>query len=445
MATRSIWDRLFNRFTDAAPDPHVRFGRYTDSYKTSANYAAWEESLAAFEREAYLVAYEAFLRYLRDEEEDNVLWHRDGDTIYFEFYQGSKRVTGSGNTEEFRIEARVAHVNESRPQLLRRLVEYNYTLKYGRFALDGEQTITVVFDSYTTDASPFKLYYALKEVALMADKQDDLLLEEFQQLGAVESSHLKPLPAEEREVKRAFITGQIGQVLRLLDAGHPDPAREQGAAAYFLLDLIYKIDYLVKPEGYTMEAIERMHRLYFAKETDKTVAEKNERLMRGLRHLLERAPEAYEREMYRGRSTFGITTPVTHDRLVNLIDNELHFVDYYRDQGYEEVALAVPGYIVGYSLFNYALPQPDRDLLQLYYRITEDDYFRQLGFEQAFLNEKKKPQRLAIRRAVSQVADPHRAKYPKLYPQLSMLRYDSLLEFTASYLLMVRELDLSQI
>ena len=445
MATRSIWDRLFNRFSDAAPDPHVRFGRYTDSYKSNENYKAWEQSLAAFEQGEYLAAYEAFLRYLRDEAEDNVQWRVDGATIYFEFYQGSKRVTGSGTAEAFRVEARVAHVNEARPQLLRRLVEHNYNLKYGRFALDEERTITVVFDSYTTDASPFKLYYALKEVALTADKQDDLLLEEFQQLEAVESSHLKPLPEAERQVKRNFITAQIEQVLRILDAGRPDPAREQGGAAYYLLDLIYKIDYLVKPEGYTMEAIERMHRLYFAKETDKTVAEKNERLMRGLRHLLERAPEAYESEMYRGRSTFGITTPVSHDRLVNLIDNELHFLRYYRDQGYPEVALAVPGYIVGYSLFNYALPQPDCDLLQLYYRITEDRYFRDLGFEQAFLNERGKPQRQVIRRTVSQIADRHRAKYPKLYPQLSQLRYDSLLEFAESYLQMIRALDLSKL
>jgi hypothetical protein len=445
MAKRSIWDRLFNRFSDAAPDPHVRFGRYTDSHKSSENYAAWETALAAFEREEYLEAYEAFLRYLRDEAEDNVHWRVDGDTIYFELYQGSKRLTGSGTAEAFRVEARVAHVNTPRAQLLRRLVEYNYTLKYGRFALDEARTITVVFDSYTTDASPFKLYYALKEVALTADKQDDLLLEEFQQLEAVESSHLKPLPAAERQTKLDFITEHIGRVLRTLEEGRPDPAREQGGAAYLLLDLIYKIDYLVKPEGYTMEAIERMHRLYFAKETDKTVAEKNERLLRGLRHLLERAPEAYESEMYRGRSTFGITTPVGHDRLVNLIDNELHFLRYYRDQGYPEVALAVPGYIVGYSLFNYALPQPDADLLQLYYRVQEDAYFQALGFEQAFLNGQGQPQRLAIRRAISQVTDRHRAQYPKLYPQLSQLRYDSLLEFAESYLQMVKALDLSKL
>ncbi|MEL6276623.1 MAG: hypothetical protein AAFU03_16105, partial [Bacteroidota bacterium] len=171
----SIWDRLFGiePAVEDSSQPSFRFGRYTDAYKSPANYVAWDEALTAFEEEDFSAAFAAFFRYLRDEEEDNVRSQREGDKLYFEFYQGSKRVTGFADNHQLRATARIVRLGAAPSSLLQRLTALNYELKYSRFAIDKERCLTIVFDTLLHDASPHKLYHALKEMALQADKQDD--------------------------------------------------------------------------------------------------------------------------------------------------------------------------------------------------------------------------------------------------------------------------------
>lgn len=443
----SIWDTLFGRSPgyDPTDGPDFSFGRYTDAYKSPANYAAWDKSLLAFEKGQYVKSCEAFMAYLRDEREDNVKWKTENGKLYFEFYQGSKRVTGFADDEQLRATARVAHLDEENADLLHRLTSMNYELKYSRFAIDDDGCLTIVFDTPVNDASPHKLYHALKEMALRADKQDDLLLEEFSEyLSPTEITHLQELSEGDKARKLDFLRRRIQYVIDYLAAGKVNPEEQPGAVAYVLLDLVYRLDYLLIPEGHTMEALERMHRMYFAREDDQPVTYKNIRLLSELQHLLRRAPESFAEELYAGKSTFGITLPANHDRLVGLIDNELPNMDWYQDNGYTEVASAVPGYIVGYALFNYAVPPPDRSLLQLYYRVCEDAYFRELGYKQQFLERDGRPARRAIRAAITDIASQHTDAYPRLRPALSQLSFDNLMDFGRSYLLMLRELDLSK-
>ena len=443
----SIWDTLFGRAPgyDPTGEPDFNFGRYTDAYKTPENYAAWDRSLKAFEDNDYLASVEAFMAYLQDPREGNVKWKSEEGKLYFEFYQGSKRVTGFADTEQLRATAGIAKMEAPNAELLHRLTAMNYEMKYSRFAIDAGGCLTIVFDSPINDASPHKLYHALKEMALRADKQDDLLLDEFSDaLSPTEIKHLRELSPDEKQLKLEFLRGHIQSVIDYLSQGQLLPEEQPGAVAYLLLDLVYRLDYLLIPEGYTMEALERMHRMYFAREVDHPVTFKNVRLLSELQHLLRRAPDSFAEELYAGKSTFGITLPANHDRLAALIDSELPNMDWYQDNGYPEVAHAVPGYIAGYALFNYAVPPPDKDLLQLYYRVCEDEYFRQLGYQQQFLDRDGRPARRAIRAAIADVADRHKVAYPRLRPALSQLSFDNLVNFGRSYLRMVRELDLSK-
>lgn len=440
----SFLERWFGGKEEEAVRPDIRFGRYSDSYKDTESYDAWDESLMKFEEGLFLDSYRHFLQFLRDEDEDNVRWEDSEQGLAFELFQGSKRIVGWATRHRLRAEARVARISEPRPELLRRLVEQNYSLKYSRYALDPDQHITVVFETETVDASPYKLYYALKEVATQADKQDDLLLEEFGQLESVDSSHLEPLPKLQTKVKHQFIVSSIRKTLQEIERGPLDKETYPGGIAYLLLALIYKIDYLTKPEGYTMETLERAHRQYFKKDTERSTQEKNQALMEALQQLLERSEQNYSREMYRVKATFGITSPVTHDRIVNLIDGEIRHMDWYKDNSYFRVAESIPSYIIGYSLFNYAIPQPDRDFFHLFYRVTEAPYFKALGFEPAYCHpETRQLDRRVIRRAIDSIVKRHRDKYPRLRPAVSTLVFDNVIDFSRSFLLMIRDLDLT--
>ncbi|WP_116106214.1 hypothetical protein [Lewinella sp. IMCC34191] len=443
----SIWDTLFGRRSryPTGEQPDHNFGRYTDAYKTRDNYTAWDRAVDAFEDDRFLDACAAFMAYLRDEREDNVKWQQEDEKLYFEFYQGSKRVTGFADGEQFRATARIARLETPNVDLLRRLTSMNYELKYSRFALDEDDCLTIVFDTPVVDASPHKLYHALKEMALRADKQDDLLLEEFEAaVSPVEVTHLEPLSETEKALKLRFLRESIAGVTAYLASSRINPEEHPGAVAYLLLELVYRLDYLLIPEGHTMEALERMHRMYFAREGDQPVTYKNVRLLGELQKLVERAPEDFAEELYGGKSTFGITLPASHDRLSGLIRNELPNMDWYQDNDFDEVARAIPGYIAGYALFNYAIPPPDRDLLNLYYRVTENSYFQKLGYQQELLTRDGRPARRPIKAIIADIVERHRREYPRLRPVTSHLRFDNFPDFGRSYLEMVGELDLSR-
>lgn len=441
----SFFERWFGNNNEESNQPDIRFGRYSDSYKDTKCYDAWDLALSQFEVGKYLAAYEQFLFFLRDEAEGNVVWEKSEQGLAFEIFQGSKRVIGWATRQRLRVEARVARITEPRPELLRRLVEQNYSLKFSRYALDPDCHITVVFDTDTVDASPYKLYYALKELATQADKQDDLLLEEFGHTESVDSSHLRPLPETETSAKHQYIVSQIRETLQEAIDGPLNRNEYPSGIACLLLSLVYRLDYLTKPEGFTMETLERIHRRFYAKDSAMTLVEKNDMVINELQKLLERSEKEYSREMYAVKTTFGITAPVTHDRIAHLIDAELHQMDWYRENGYYRVAAAYPHYIVGYSLFVYAVPQPDREFFHLFYRVSESSYFRGLGFRPDYCDpDTGKLNSKAIRRAIDQIARKHRDRYPQLRPQISMLSFDNLLDFSRTYLLMVRELDLTR-
>ena len=134
----SLFDRLFRTSNAGVSTTQldIKFGRYTDSYKTPLNYQAWEQSLALFEEDKYLDAYRAFFQYLRDEREDNVRWWTEDGTLRFELYQGSKKITGYANDAKFLAESRIAYSEALNVGFMRRLIERNFILQFSRFALD---------------------------------------------------------------------------------------------------------------------------------------------------------------------------------------------------------------------------------------------------------------------------------------------------------------------
>jgi hypothetical protein len=439
-----LLDRLFGKRTEDEQQPKISFGRYTDSYKPPARYDAWDEAQELFEREQFLDSYKRFFQYLYDEAEDNVRCIEAKGGLEFELYQGSKKITGRATPHKVRVEAKVVKAESFNVGIMRRLLEQNFNLKYSRFALDEEGNINIVFDTYTLDGSPYKLYYALREVAIKADKQDDLLIEEFQHLDAIETTHLEELPQEEKATKYRYIKDCIDGVLHEIEHGKLDRSQYASSYGYLLLDLIFKLDYLIKPEGFMMETLERLHRHYYEND-GKSTAAKNEHLCRGLMELAERPAEDYYREMYRGRSTFGITHTVNHDRVAAIISGELYHIDWYLEHGYESIALAIPGYIVGFCLFNYAVPKPDRDFFHLYYQIVEGGYFKSLGFRFNYYDPTTGQfDKRAIRRAINRIVDENKTFFPQLSFPTGSLEYDSLPVFARSYLRIIRGLNLAK-
>ena len=433
---------FFNQLFGKRPPvpPSIPFGRYTDAFKTEEQIAAWNRSLELFDKGEHLHAYTEFFAYLRDDALDNVRWTRSDDALEFELQQGSQRVTGQATEEKVVAESKVARAEDLNVGFLRRLMEYNYNLKFCRFALSPDNILTLRFDTPGVDASPLKLLHALRELAIHADKQDDLLIDEFSTLHPVEIPAGAEIPEAEKNVKYDYLCAQIKAAFELMDKAEPDPNKFPGGYAYLLLSTAFRLDYLLRPEGFVMDILEKVYGIYFTKD-ERTNQLKIIALRKEFQKILDRPKEQVLRELYRTRSTFGVNPPANHERIAALIDGELPNMEWHLGQNHLELALAVPQYIVGNALFQNVPPKPDRDLLHLFYQITEPDFFRALGFP-IYVTADGRPDKSRIVQAIKSIADNNRREYPRLRPNTNRLDFTSMPLFGKSYLEMLRDLEL---
>lgn len=438
-----LFDRLFGIDRDRGEEPNLRFGRYSDAYKSSKKYRVWDDSMRLYEQGKYLSSYQVFLDYLKDEKEENVTYEVKGEEIYFSFLQGSKKVVGTINNTTISAVAKIVHCKDFNVAFMRNLLEKNYHLKYSKYAIDKEDDITITFHSSILDSSPMKLYYAFKELAVNADKEDDLLVNRFGPLEIINNRHVNSIDPEIKKIFYDYFIEEINKILSVNERGILNAEKYAGGISYTYLHLAYKLDYLIKPEGLLMEEIEKIHRTFFA-EDGRNSYQKNQEIFEVYQKMKLTLEEDFYKELYNVTSTFGITSPVGHDRVVNFIDGELSNMNWYEKNGHSEIALAVPGYIVGYCTFYYSVPRPDREYFHLFYEITEGAFFKKLGYNIDFYNaSEKKFNSIAIKKEIKHIAKINRAFFPHLHPDLSILNFNSLASFSRSYMIMIRNLDLT--
>jgi hypothetical protein len=255
-----FWQKIFNskqekkiEYQDLSiPQFESDFGRFTDANKVKAQYDAWDKSVTFFEQRDYQLALDEFLHYIENPTKNNIT--RINDQL--KVYQGSKAIEISIKNGQFSAECAVAHTNQLHIGFMRRLLDLNYELKYVRYALSNDDTILLMFETLLQDSSPYKLYFALKELAIHADKQDDLLLHEFDFLSPIHSGLIHAASHEEKLYKIQYFKYSIQKAIASFDQGKLKMEQYPAAASYLLLALLYKMDYLVKPEGKLMDRLD---------------------------------------------------------------------------------------------------------------------------------------------------------------------------------------------
>lgn len=435
-----IFDSLFGGGGDSikqGDEPELYFGRYSDSYKAPEQYKAWDQAVKLFEEKKYLDAYKEFFFYLKDRHEENVKYATSNGKIRFEIYQGSKVVYGEATEEHVVATANVVKCDELKVAFMRKLMEMNFQLKYGRYALTEDNNIALKFDTSTIDGHPNKLYYALKEISAAADLQDDLLEEEFSQLHAIDNFHVQDSTEKVKEVKLKYLRKWTNEAME--QASSLDDDKFSGGIAYLLLNAIYKIDYLINPEGKTVTSLHRGHRMFFAKDNRSTL-EKNKDLKKFVGEIQERSDEAIKKEIYRVVSTFGMVRGAPHDAVQGLCKEVLDNMVWYKDNDKTNMALQVMEYAASYAFFNYGMPQPDREYFHILLHVLNSDFFGELGYAQLYDEADKKLDKRNIKSRIESVQNRYAKRYPKANFNDSSLKYNDLLSFTSSYIQAIADL-----
>lgn len=419
----------------------ITFGRFSDSFKPKAKIDEWNSAEKLFLEKNYMDSYEAFLKYLKDDSVDNVSYKRSGGSIEFSLLQGSKIVRGHISNNEVVCEADIASYDKLSVAFMRRLMEMNYSLFYCRFAM-VENRICLKFDSSIPAAPPRKLYYGFKELATRADKQDDLLIDDFAMLKSIGNTHNEELPETEKEIKYNFYKSWLEKTITRINELNEDAF--SGGISYLLLNTAYKIDYLIAPEGTLMNELEKMSWDYFAKD-NRPYVEKNRRMKEALQKILDKPKEAVVEDLYRVKSTFGIANPAPHQAVLDLFNNNLQNVKWYIDNNYSDIAVIIYEYLASYCLFSYGLPKPDAKLFHLMLNITNQDYFTALGINpQLYDAASGKLNEAEIKNAVAGIIKEGNDLYPELKFNTDNLKFDSLLSFLRSFIEEMKLLNYNQ-
>ncbi len=410
----------------------VRLGRYSDNNKSQKKTQSWYIAEDRYKEKNFTEAFHAFFDYLRDEEEDNVVYKPDGNKFTFTLIQGSKKVHGECDGEMITARSPLAVMDTPSTAVMRRLLEMNYSLYYSHSALDEGNTLHMVFLSDVSSTNPSKLYYGLRELATKADRQDDLLLSDFSYLKPTDIDHIQPLSAQELEVKYNYFRKWIHDTLNRVSELNQDSF--SGAIAYLLLGLIYRIDFLILPEAKLLAKLEKINTIYWEKKEEVALVERNHLMKEAIRKLLDISKEEFGESLYRSKSTFSIATPPKADKVRDHIVSANKDSNWYIEHKHPDIALSINEYGVLYNQFIYSMPRVQTDLIIIYMAVMHADFFSELGMANSLFNpEAKELRKESIEDAIDQVISRFKDKFKSLRWDGSRISYDSLYDFGVTF------------
>ncbi len=306
----------------------------------------------------------------------------------------------------------------------------NFALYYTRYTLHNER-LTMMFDSDIATASPSKLYYGLKELATKADKQDDLLVQDFTALLPVDMEHVAPIPEAEKEIKYKYFQKWIKETLDLIEGVDAD--KYSGGIAYLLLALAYRIDFMLVPEGRFLLDIEKIVDIYFRKD-ERPVTEKNLEMTEAFLKLQAKTKEEIYPHLFRSRYTFSIVTPQNYKTVSDAIYNANQNIGWYKENKHDDIAAQISEYGLGYCQYSYSLPRPVTEFFQVFMMVNYPEYFQELGFKTVYYNRQTgEYNKEAIIASVEGIQEAWKSKYPELKMRTENLKFEDRVSFNQSF------------
>ena len=428
-----MFDKIFGwgkKKTVPVEEPTISFGRYSDNNKPVAKINRWTDADNFFKEKKYPQSLDAFFDYLRDDTVQNVVYERNGAEGRFEFYQGSKMVRGIFNGQQVNAEVTLAKMPQLNIPVMRRLLEMNLGLYYSRFALDNDR-LCMRFDSSIEGASPSKLYYGLKELSTKADKQDDLLVQDFTNLQITDSEHIVVLSPQEKEIKYAYLQRWLKQTLDMIASLDAD--KFSGGIAYMLLSLVYRIDYLLTPEGKLLSDLEKTASIYFRKE-ERLAAEKNRDMIEEFKKLQAWSKDDLFKCLFRSRYTFSIVAPQNYKLVSDSVHGAMQNMTWYRENHHPYIAIQVIEYGLAFCQYSYSLPRVISELFNLYMQVNYGDYYREMGFKTTYYDASNNQfNASAIMDKIKSIQEKWKGKYPLMDFKIQNLRFDNLVNFDQTF------------
>ncbi|EQB39388.1 hypothetical protein M947_06935 [Sulfurimonas hongkongensis] len=435
----------FNFFDTKITELRHPFGRGINASLSPNEEELFNKSYESFEKHEILDAYEFFLKTLENFTNQisnkNITIIRDDEKLEFEIFQGSARVTGVVTKESLYAQVVMIKTKEATVALKRYILERNYQLTYANYSSDGEFIKLKLYHDNIT-ASPQKIFFPLREIALNADFDKEYLKSEFKDIRLEDSSHIVKLEDDELKIKYEFLHKWIDELeAKILTLPTNDNA---GMQAFLYLHLLFKIDYLLIIKCDVYQKMSKKIRIYFSDENLSTEY-KNEELRKYVEKLKNMDFKEFSKKFYSAKYTFNPMEKVSHEEISNFIDESFIKIRWYKNNRYNQIIPTIYRYIPFYILYNYGLNPIVKRLLHTLVKIQNPTFFKALGYSVLYDKDKKIFAKKAIKARINDTIVPHQARYKELKPFGDKLNFSSLNEFSNSYLLQLKHLNFEEI
>lgn len=410
------------------------FGRYSEAYKSNEQNAFFDRAMQYFEQNEYIEAQKALMQYLYDPTQANITYQELPDGSFnFQLVQGSKVIEGMVTAHKIFVETPLVSFTQPHVGFMRKLMELNYGLQFCRFAIKDDKVV-LKFESPTTETPPEKLYIALREMATRADREDDLLLESFPDLMPISTTaYIQPAEPQEKALKYAYYTQWLLQELER--ANRLDKSIFAPYIGRILLNLAFKIDYCLMPQGKLMDELNGVFQIYLEEQPEWTPADRNEKMKAILEKIKNFTSEEIGKQLYYTHSTFGITQPTLLEQITPFIKEELANAIWCKENKLPDVALICCEYIAQYCLYYFGLPDPIKAFLHLIVQIINNKFFQDLGMPEQYYNESQQTlYAAAVAARVQQLIQAARLLYPNFNIPTKQLKFTTPYEFCTTLL-----------
>ncbi|MCC6816945.1 MAG: hypothetical protein IT267_11075 [Saprospiraceae bacterium] len=411
---------------------NIPFGRTFENLKSREQLSLWDLAISSYDSDQFLESIQHFLDYMKAVNMDLVQISKSENKLEAQLVQGSRLVELCVDETYFRARVDIAEIKEDNIGLMRRLLESSYKLIYGRYCIQKNGILSIVFDGYIQEAAPNKLYEGLKEIALRADKEDDILLDDFTVLERLNTKYNIEIPDHEKEIKFGFIKKCLDDLSNKENHVVIDLNKFTGAHIYLILSTLYKIDYLILPQGRLMDKIEFAHKKYFDR-NEIDLGNKTFQLLKSIRDINAINKSDLYKELYRVNHVFPISNLINTSDLANSIEVEFNAMNWYYDNRYFEICEAICDYIVGSNFFSHTIPSLSHKLMHYYYELREPQFFKELGIDTGFAIDQTKNNAEVLKKKVLQLLIDNFENH-KIYEANLQLNDQSNVDLLVSYL-----------
>jgi len=421
------------------------FGRGINANISPNEEELFNKSYEAFEKQDILKAYEYFFKSLENFSNDtsnkNIITNMEDEKLNFTIYQGSAKIIGVVTKKNLYAEATIIKNEDASVALKRYILERNYQLTYAYYFNDKNHIKLKLYHDNIT-ASPQKIFFPLREIALNADFDKEYLKSEFKHITLQNTEHLVKLSTEELKIKYDFLHSWIDSLeKKILTLPTNDNA---GMQAFLYLNILFKLDYLLVPKCEIYQKISKKVQIYFSDENTPTES-KNEELKKYIAKLKKMDFEDFSRKFYSAKYTFNTMEKTSLEEISNFISESLLKIRWYKNNRYNQIIPTIYNYISFYILYNYGLNPVIKSLMHTLVEIQNPSFFEALDYDLLYDKEKKSFAKKVIISRIEDAITPHQSQYKSLESFGDELNFSSLNELSNSYLLQLKHLNFDEI